>query len=283
MDSITVIQKGFYTTIQDKGRTGYAALGVPVSGAMDQAALQLSNLLLNNTEDAAALECTLVGPTLLFHSDRAFVLTGAKADAFLDSKPLKRHQVYFAKKGQQLTVGKISEGCRTYVGVDGGICTSVQFGSRSLLYPITEKNTIQTGTQLKLGAPNYGLLKGSKVHIENPKHNNVQTIIKGYKGPEFEVLPVAVQEDIENLEFKVTSWNRMGIQLDAGLQPTKNSILTSPVLPGTVQLTPSGSLYVLMRDCQITGGYPRVLQLTVQAINHMAQKQHGDTVSLAVI
>lgn len=283
MDSITVIQKGFYTTIQDKGRTGYAALGVPVSGAMDQEALQLSNLLLNNTEDAAALECTLVGPTLLFHNDRAFVLTGAKADAFLDSKPLQRHQVYFAKKGQQLAVGKISEGCRTYVGIDGGLATSIQYGSRSLVYPITEKNTIQTGTQLNVGTPNYGQYKGSKVHIDAPKHTNVQTIINAYKGPEFEVLQVAVQEDLENLEFRVTSWNRMGIQLDAGLQPTKNSILTSPVLPGTVQLTPSGSLFVLMRDCQTTGGYPRVLQLTAQAINRVAQKQHGDLVRLSVL
>ena len=283
MTSMTVIDKGFYSTIQDQGRKGYAALGVPESGAMDQEALQLSNLLLNNTADAAALECTLRGPTLVFEDDRAFVLTGAKIEASLENVALSMRQVYFAKKGQKLVLGKITRGCRTYLGVDGGISSSIHLGSRSMLYPITKKNTIVNGMQLPLGIPNYGLLKGSKVHIENAKHNDLQCIIKVYKGPEYQVLPGAVQKALENLEFKVTSWNRMGIQLDAGLQPNLHNIMTSPVIPGTIQLTPSGSLYALMRDCQTTGGYPRVLQLTPKGMNRMAQKQNGDKLYLSVL
>ncbi len=68
----------------------------------------------------------------------------------------------------------------------------------------------------------------------------------------------------------------MAYQLEETLEHSLPSILTSPVLPGTVQLTPSGQLIILMRDCQTTGGYPRVLQLIEAAINLLSQKKFGD-------
>ena len=67
----------------------------------------------------------------------------------------------------------------------------------------------------------------------------------------------------------------MAYQLKSLGENNLDQILTSPVLPGTVQLTPSGTLLVLMRDCQTTGGYPRVLQLTEKAINILSQKNTG--------
>ena len=69
----------------------------------------------------------------------------------------------------------------------------------------------------------------------------------------------------------------MGIRLEESLDNELPSILSSGVLPGTVQLTPSGKMLVLMRDAQTTGGYPRILQLTDSAINIMAQLKHGDS------
>jgi allophanate hydrolase subunit 2 len=60
--------------------------------------------------------------------------------------------------------------------------------------------------------------------------------------------------------------------LEETLENQLEPIITSAVLPGTVQLTPSGKLIILMRDCQTTGGYPRVLQLKESAINMLAQK-----------
>ncbi len=79
-------------------------------------------------------------------------------------------------------------------------------------------------------------------------------------------------------EFAISTNNsRMGYQLNELLENDFSSMLTSAVLPGTVQLTPSGKLIVLMRDCQVTGGYPRVLQLTEKSINSLAQKTTGDS------
>ncbi|WP_367183352.1 hypothetical protein [uncultured Aquimarina sp.] len=67
----------------------------------------------------------------------------------------------------------------------------------------------------------------------------------------------------------------MVIDQNDTLKNDLESMLTSPVLPGTVQLTPSGKLIILMKYCQTTGGYPRVLQLTKDAINNIAQKRTG--------
>ena len=75
----------------------------------------------------------------------------------------------------------------------------------------------------------------------------------------------------------------MGCQLNELIKNSLNPIITSAVLPGTVQLTPVGNLIVLMRDAQTTGGYPRVLQLSDDAINLLAQKKTSDQVSFSII
>ena len=56
------------------------------------------------------------------------------------------------------------------------------------------------------------------------------------------------------------------------------AIPTGPVVPGTVQLTPAGNVIPLMKDCQVTGGYPRILQLSEKGIRIMAQKIPGEKI-----
>ena len=75
----------------------------------------------------------------------------------------------------------------------------------------------------------------------------------------------------------------MAYQLEDPLKNSLQPIITSLVLPGTIQLTPSGSLIILMRDCQTTGGYPRILQLSEASINRLAQKSTGDKVRFELI
>jgi allophanate hydrolase subunit 2 len=70
--------------------------------------------------------------------------------------------------------------------------------------------------------------------------------------------------------------------LNETIPNTLPSILTSAVLPGTVQLTPSGKLIILMRDCQVTGGYPRVLQVSEESINRLSQKITGDKIQFVL-
>ena len=104
-----------------------------------------------------------------------------------------------------------------------------------------------------------------------------------YPGPDFEELnkqqkkrlfePFTISEDN----------NRVGYRLHETIENNLKPILTSAVLPGTVQLTPSGTLIVLMRDAQVTGGYPRVLQLTSFSVDILSQMITGNSIKFGVL
>jgi len=99
------------------------------------------------------------------------------------------------------------------------------------------------------------------------------------KGPEFDLLTKRQTDYLFKKKFTIDNLNnRMGYQLKSPIpKMKKKEIITSVLIPGTVQLTPSGKLIIMMRDCPTTGGYPRILQLTDEAINRLAQLETGDT------
>ena len=105
-----------------------------------------------------------------------------------------------------------------------------------------------------------------------------------YKGPEYDLLNKQAKEKLNNINFTISKENsRMGYRLEEHIDNKLGSMLTSSVLPGTIQLTPSGKLIILMRDCQVTGGYPRILQLTEKSINRLSQKSTGDSFSFKIV
>lgn len=282
-DSITIQRAGFYTTIQDRGRLGVAHVGVPESGAMDKKALQRANTLINNVEDVAVIEYTLVGPTIRFDCDRHFVITGGITDASLNAQKIKNNKVYLARKGQVLELLKIIEGCRGYLSVAGGFLSKSVLQSRSMYAPITQDATIKKGMTLPLGTSTYGTTKGARIKIDTITKTTTYLTkqeLRVFKGPEYDLLETAQHRHIEDAKYTISKlWNRMAVQLEETLTHTVPSIQTGSVIPGTVQLTPAGRIIILMRDCQTTGGYPRIFQLSEMAMNTLAQKKQGDVIS----
>lgn len=131
-EAVEVVAPGTYTTVQDyPGRDGYWHIGVPPSGPMDDYAFRLANRIVGNGDDAAGLECTLIGPTLRFHCDTTVALTGAQTDATLDDVPVVFWKPLAVKSGQVLRVGRAVSGCRTYFAVRGGIDVPEYLGSKS--------------------------------------------------------------------------------------------------------------------------------------------------------
>ncbi|MDO3383773.1 urea carboxylase [Gilvimarinus algae] len=129
---IEVMQPGTYTSVQDyPGRAGYWSIGVPPSGPMDDYAFRLANRIVGNHDSAAGIECTIVGPTLKFHTDTVIALTGGGVLAELDGEPLAQWQPVNVKAGQTLKTGKTTSGCRLYIAVRGGIDVPEYLGSRS--------------------------------------------------------------------------------------------------------------------------------------------------------
>jgi urea carboxylase len=130
--AIEVLEPGTYTTIQDyPGRIGYWDIGVPPSGPMDDEAFRIANRIVGNASSAAALECTLIGPTLRFHADAVIALTGAVTPATLDDISIDMWKPVSVKAGQVLAVGQATSGCRTYLAVRSGFDVPTYLGSKS--------------------------------------------------------------------------------------------------------------------------------------------------------
>ncbi|CAG0931246.1 hypothetical protein PLCT1_01695, partial [Planctomycetaceae bacterium] len=131
--TIDVLEPGVQTTVQDyPGRLGYWAVGVPPSGPMDHLALRIANRLVGNDEGVAALELTLVGPTLKFNRDAVIALAGAPMVAELDGVPIARWQSHLVQAGSVLRLGSIEgAGCRAYLAVQGGFDVPDYLGSKS--------------------------------------------------------------------------------------------------------------------------------------------------------
>lgn len=130
--TIDVLSGGTLSTVQDyPGRIGYWNVGVPPSGPFDMRSFRLGNRLLGNTEDAAGLEITLNGPSLRFNKATNIVLSGAKIQAALDKHAIEMDTVIYIKAGQTLALGKVTEGARSYLSIQGGIQCTPYLGSRS--------------------------------------------------------------------------------------------------------------------------------------------------------
>lgn len=278
---LKVLKSGFFTSIQDLGRLGYRDMGVPISGAMDSHSVKKANLLLDNDPDAAILEITMTGPTLLFESPTYICLSGAYLSPTLNNKPIENYQVIKITKGDILSYGKLENGFRSYLAIKGGFRTTKVLGSRSQYFPVTEHRCLKDRNEIDYEETVSFNPVISGIKMEN--HFDLD-YLEVYKGPEFSILSDNQLASLFAKSFSVSKANnRMAYQLSELIEGHKKSMLTSGTLPGTVQLTPAGRLIILMKDGQTTGGYPRILQLSNASINVLAQKKSGDTFSFKLL
>ncbi len=276
---ITVVKAGLYSSIQDVGRFGYRKIGVPLSGSMDQFSAVQANLMLGNAEGDAVLEITLLGPTLKFQQATTIAITGAPFTTGLNDADIILNRAISVKKNDVLVFGKAKKGMRCYMAVSGGFQTPLVLGSRSFYKTITTESVLKNGDKLPIAQqqafnkiPNHPI---KTLHFET-------TTLEVYPA-EFSVLSKLQQKALLKNDFKISAQsNRMGYVLERDAGFSAKEILTAPVQPGTVQLTPSGNLIVLMRDAQVTGGYARIFQLTELSMNILAQKRGGEEVNFTL-
>lgn len=278
---LKVLDPGFFTTVQDNGRFGFRNKGVPVAGAMDDISAERANSLLENEPSAALLEITMTGPVLQFEKQSYICLSGAVLSATLNEEPIFNYQIIQVNEGDVLSFGKLERGLRLYLGIKGGFKTEKVLGSRSFFHPITEKHCLAEHDQ----AP-YDEVVDFDPKISEAKFDDhlIHEVLEIQKGPEFELLSGDDLGRLLSKPFTVAKENnRMAYQLNEKISTHSFNMLTSATLPGTVQLTPSGKLILLMKDGQTTGGYPRILQLTQKSIAVLAQKRFGDQVRFRLV
>ena len=131
MSGVRVIRGGMLTTIQDNGRWGYQARGVPVAGPMDPLSHRLANALVGNDRGAATLEVTLLGPELEFEDERVIAVTGADFEITLDGKPAPAGAPFMVSAESHLRFGPRRRGARAYLAIRGGVAVPPVLGSRA--------------------------------------------------------------------------------------------------------------------------------------------------------
>ncbi|QEU62763.1 Dur1,2 [Kluyveromyces lactis] len=127
-----VLAPGANTSVQDyPGRTGYWRIGVPPSGPMDSYSFRLANRVVGNNSKSPALEITLNGPKLLFHTETVIAVSGGTVSCTLNDAQIAQNEPIEVKRGDILSVGKVTVGCRAYLSIRGGIDVPEYLGSRS--------------------------------------------------------------------------------------------------------------------------------------------------------
>ncbi|MGM0478851.1 MAG: biotin-dependent carboxyltransferase family protein [Bacteroidota bacterium] len=280
---IEFLNAGLQTTIQDAGRTLHRSRGVPVSGAMDQHAFRFANFLLRNDPDTPVFEFTQQGPKLFFHARTHAVLTGGLYDVQLNGESVPYATPFFIPAKSELHIKHLREGNYGYLSIENGFHAHQVLGSASYC------PTVNEAAKCKKGG-NYVFVRTTRdyeqkyAQVSSGFAKQQQTEVTVYPGPEFDLLSSEAQSALRTSILSVSPHSsRMAIQLHHELDCGAKDILTAPVQPGTVQLTPGGDMIVLMRDAQTTGGYARILQLTDEGINNIAQCGVNKQLTLSLI
>ncbi len=271
--SLTVLDPGPYSLLVDFGRPGSRALGVPVGGAADRAALALGNALVGNPPDAVGLELTLAGPTLRAEHPTACVVFGAPFTlTVIGEGPVPAGTTFTLEPGDVLRIGGTPEGVRGYLCVAGGFDAPLVLGSRSALDPL------RAGDQLTC-RPSHAagrslLFVSSHPLTPSPPH---PVILRALDGPQ--------RDWFEGDRFFTQTYtvtpasNRMGLRL-AGepLARRAGELVSEPVAPGAVQVTNDGLPVVLGADGQTIGGYPKVAHVVRADLDRLGQLRPGTAV-----
>ncbi|OWZ82849.1 biotin-dependent carboxyltransferase family protein [Natranaerobius trueperi] len=292
IDTIKVIHPGMFTTVQDLGRYGYQAYGMPVAGAVDSYALRVGNALLNNPDNTAGLEMTIMGPKLEFLKDTMIAITGADLGAKLNGVFCPSWEAIYVKAGDVLTFSGLRTGCRGYLTVAGGILVPEIMESKS------------TYTRAAIGGfegrslQKEDFLKTKKLEVLPTERNGLQvpkTLIPSYdskislrvvSGPQEDHFTEAGIETLLSSEYNVTNEaDRMGYRLEGPkIEHQDGADIISDGIPiGAVQVPGHGFPIVMLNDRQTTGGYTKIATVISTDLKRIGQGKPGDKVTFESI
>ncbi len=297
--SITVLRPGLLTSIQDLGRYGHQKHGVIVSGGMDSYSLRLANILVGNEEAEAALEITIMGPSLRIEQDILMAITGGDLSPTVAGAAIPMWRPVYLKGGSVLQFGACKTGCRSYLAIAGGYTIPEVMGSKS--------------TYLRAGLGGFqgrALQKGDVLHNKSPqaaslefmqqlaKQSSLTSFVstawyvgRGHIPQDYKHITIRIMrgrqfdqftdDSIEKLlhsPFRVTPQSdRMGYRLSgATLKLAKPlEMISEAIALGTIQVPSDGNPIALLADRQTAGGYPKIAQIATVDVAVIAQSKPG--------
>ena len=287
---VEVIAPGLQTTVQDLGRWGHQADGVPVAGAMDPFAHRFANALVGNPRGAATFEITLTGPELRFGDQRWIAVTGAEFEVLLDGHTVPAATAVRTHAGSLLHFGARRSGARAYVAIAGGVDVAPVLGSRSTHIPSGmggwEGRALRRGDRLPLGPTDASapIRRTDPRGAQLPPLNGPATV-RVLPGPQLERFADDVLDLLVSSEYTVgPASNRMGYRLiGQKLQHRDAADIVSDATPlGALQVPGSGQPVLLMADRQTTGGYAKLATVISADIPVAAQVAPGHAIAFQV-
>jgi biotin-dependent carboxylase-like uncharacterized protein len=270
---LIVVEPGFWSTIQDSGRTGYREWGVPVGGAFDRGSADLANAQVGNDPTFAVLELTMLGGTYEATCNFGIALAGATMEASIlgtesGKRPLRIPLSIALKAGERLVLGRTLQGARSYLAVKGGFQTPLRLGSRSSEQPV------RRGELLPCEESTVATRHPCDPEWISPTSSPLR-IIAGPEGSSLIAAGFWIPSD-----FRVGSQsNRIGLRLEGppaeiSSEPDR---LSAPVAPGAIQVA-GGQLIVLGVAGGTMGGYPHVAHVISPDLDRLAQLRPGDRI-----
>jgi len=279
VNALKILKPGLLTTVQDAGRPGFMKYGIPLCGAMDQRSMRAANSLLGNAPGAAVLEITMTGPEFVALAPTTIAIAGARFDVLVNGTSTEAPVLSLAE-GDTVRFSRLLEGARAYLALSGGVDAPLVMGSRSTYvlgaFGGFEGRSLRAGDVLNAGTDR-------ALTSESPKTTPLdeETTLRVVPGAEADQFSAAATEHLLDAIWNVSpDSNRMGFRLTgpALITPSTGSMLSTGLMPGSVQLPPDGQPIVIMRDGQTTGGYPRVFHVLSEDIDLLAQARGGAVV-----
>lgn len=274
--SIEVLATGPLACVQDLGRTGWAGLGVPRSGAFDRGAAGLANRLVGNDAGAAVIEVTLGGLAVRLVDAATLALCGAPCPG------LDGDRAVSLPAGTVVRLGVPAAGLRSYLAVRGGIAVAPVLGSRSsdLLSGLGPAR-LRPGDALPVG-PEPAAPPGGEPAVTRPAPAAVRLL----PGPRADWFVPGALEQVTATRWTVRpESDRIGVRLDG--PPVRRSrggeLPSEPTLPGAVQVPADGRPIVFGPDAPVTGGYPVVAVAVEADLDLLAQRRPGDEVRFTLL
>ncbi len=297
--TIHVVTAGWATRVVDLGRPRTRSLGVPVGGAADRASLMLGNALLGNPPDAAALEVSVLGPTLRAEGHLAGVVLGAPFELTSSCQQVRPGVTFTWHDGEEVRIAGTPLGLRAYVCVQGSLQMPSILGSRSGLDVLPAGGALPVpSVSAKPQATQVGGRFLPPGVFESWNETGPLRVVPGLQASWFTTMPthdaagtvadVSGSEGFRQFlgqEFTVSPLSdRMGLRLQGEPLPVPARELTSePVCPGSVQVTSDGQCIVLGVDGQTIGGYPKIAQVIAADLDRLGQLRPGQRLSFALV
>ena len=258
-----IVKPGLLTTVQDLGRYGHQASGVPVAGPMDTFSHRVANQLLGNNPDAATLEMTLIGPEIVAEAATTVAIAGAQFEVTCDDRPVQVGSSFAIARGQRIRFGRIIQGARAYLAVAGGIQTPPVLGSRA------------THLVSHVGGFNgRSLMAGDRVPIideplPRPLRKSAglvlpskgRALLRVIAGPQADWFDADALKTMDGVSFRISPQsNRMGYRLQGPplVRSNDRELISEPLGIGAIQVPSAGEPILLMADRQTAGGYPKI-------------------------